>query len=113
MGEARRRGGGGDVMETCDEKDAAVLVAQKDPRVLSSHARHGSCAGRRVDGAKLASGAIAASTRQRAPIRPSSRPKLRPDSKSIAHVETPPTWCMAVGPSGGRLDPYASFFAAS
>jgi len=27
-----------------------VLVAQKDPRVLSSHARHGSCAGRRVDG---------------------------------------------------------------
>ena len=47
-------------METCDEKDAAVLVAQKDPRVLSSHARHGSCAGRRVDGAKLASGAVAA-----------------------------------------------------
>ena len=37
--------------------------AQMDPRVLSSHARHGSCAGRRVDGAKLASGAIAASTR--------------------------------------------------
>ena len=34
-------GGGGDV-ETGDEKDAAVLVAQKDPRVLSSHARHGS-----------------------------------------------------------------------
>ena len=61
--EARRRGGGGDV-ETGDDKDAAVLVAQKDPRVLSSHARHGSCAGRRVDGAKLASGAIAASKRQ-------------------------------------------------
>ena len=32
--------------------------------MLSSHARHGSCAGRRVDGAKLASGAIAASKRQ-------------------------------------------------
>ena len=55
-------GGGGDV-ETGDEKDAAVPVAQEDPRVLSSHARHGSCAGRRVDGAKLASGAVAASRR--------------------------------------------------
>ena len=31
--------------------------------MLSSHARHGSCAGRRVDGAKLASGAVAASKR--------------------------------------------------
>jgi len=59
---AGTRGGGGDV-ETGDEKDAAVPVAQKDPRVLSSHARHGSCAGRRVDGAKLASGAVAASRR--------------------------------------------------
>ena len=55
-------GGGGDV-ETGDEKDAAVPVAQEDPRVLSSHARHGSCAGRRVDGAKLASGAVAASSK--------------------------------------------------
>jgi len=50
-------------VETCDEKDAAVPVAQEDPRVLSSHARQGSCAGRRVDGAKLASGAVAASKR--------------------------------------------------
>ena len=37
-----------------------------------------------------------------------SRPRLR----TIAHVETPPTWCKAVGPSGGRLDPYASFSLA-
>ena len=34
-----------------------------DPRVPSSHARQGSCAGRRVDGVKLASGALAASKR--------------------------------------------------
>ena len=45
---AGTRGGGGDV-ETGDEEVAAVLDAQKDPRVLSSHARQGSCAGRRVD----------------------------------------------------------------
>ena len=45
--------------------------AQKvDPRVLSSHARQGSCAGRRVDGIKLASGAIAASKRQDAALNP-------------------------------------------
>ena len=45
--------------------------AQKvDPRVPSSHARQGSCAGRRVDGVKLASGAVAASKRQDAALNP-------------------------------------------
>ena len=47
-----------------------MLDAQEDPRVLSSHARHGSCAGRRVDGAKLASGAVAASKRSDAALNP-------------------------------------------
>ena len=75
-------------METCDEKDAAVPVAQKDPRVLSSHARHGSCAGRRVDGVKLASGAVAASKRQDAALNPlplvnTSKPPVPPGPERL------------------------------
>ena len=63
--------------------------AQKvDPRVLSSHARQGSCAGRRVDGIKLASGAIAASKRQDAALNPlplvnTSKPPVPPGPQRL------------------------------
>ena len=56
------------VVVTLAGKQMMTGGAQKvDPRVPSSHARQGSCAGRRVDGVKLASGAIAASKRYSAP----------------------------------------------
>ena len=46
----------------------------------------------------------------RAQIRPMRVGQGKGQTASIAHVEAPPTWFMGVGPSGGRLNTYASFF---